>query len=664
MAAVAADQPSAPAAGAASATEPDHSNAFGAKTISWWGSFVLNLNNVMGPACVLLPLVNHQAGWLTPMLGLFIIFVQSSFACTMLCEAAQRIPGNHNFAKRVEFCDLVRYYYGQRAYVASQIAYNVSLQASNIAAMIVSAQVLDDFIIHIFGTSYAFDYADFRGIRATVPHGADPNGQVWFDPVTHDPVATVISLGYLLSMLLCIPFGIMKLDENMWFQWLSFGGLLLFTGEFFVQFIMSSVPDGVGYEPGNGPSQTVLFGGNQGQVLGLAMFAYAYVVTIPSWLNEKKSGVSVNSAVWWPALVGFIMKLLIGLLGAWAFAHPTDNILTNLASPPMPQVTRYSSYMWNLLTLVPGIPILAIMVKYNLITGKIVSPFMANILGVVLPWAVTAFCYEQQVLNQLCNWVAILVQGYINFLVPIMLYRRALIEFPGPADGVDWARVRALPDEDGRLSVKAISMRVTSHEHILVDADGNEQPSDSADFSALARAPSFGKRAKQTRGSTASPADGDDDGMHVGPSTPSVSLLEAGASLTGGNRPSAADDEDASSNADGVARQSHRSQRLSHGEDVGVFDREAAGPASARKLRFTDAVDADDLHGEHPLEGGPSSESDSEAVDETPVNAVPRWMHRFMTPLTFATASAVFFSILCTAFVIFNIVESIAKAAS
>lgn len=84
MAAVVADQPSAPEAGAASATEPDHSHAFGAKSISWWGSFVLNLNNVMGPACVLLPLVNHQAGWLTPMLGLFIIFVQSSFACTMV----------------------------------------------------------------------------------------------------------------------------------------------------------------------------------------------------------------------------------------------------------------------------------------------------------------------------------------------------------------------------------------------------------------------------------------------------------------------------------------------------------------------------------------------------------------------------------------------------
>lgn len=63
---------------------PDHSHAFGDKSISWWGSFVLNLNNVMGPACVLLPLVNHQAGWFTPLLALFVIFILSSFACTMV----------------------------------------------------------------------------------------------------------------------------------------------------------------------------------------------------------------------------------------------------------------------------------------------------------------------------------------------------------------------------------------------------------------------------------------------------------------------------------------------------------------------------------------------------------------------------------------------------
>jgi hypothetical protein len=42
---------------------------------------------------------------------------------------------------------------------------------------------------------------------------------------------------------------------------------------------------------------------------------------------------------------------------------------------------------------------------------------------------VTAFCYEQEVLTSLCNWVAIVLQGYINFVVPALLYRSALDKY-------------------------------------------------------------------------------------------------------------------------------------------------------------------------------------------------------------------------------------------
>ena len=49
---------------------------------------------------VILPLVYQQAGWLTPTLAILITFVLSSYACTMLCEAMQMIPGNRNFEKR------------------------------------------------------------------------------------------------------------------------------------------------------------------------------------------------------------------------------------------------------------------------------------------------------------------------------------------------------------------------------------------------------------------------------------------------------------------------------------------------------------------------------------------------------------------------------------
>jgi hypothetical protein len=523
----------------------------------------------------------------------------------------------------MEFCDLVRYYYGDRAYVVSQIAFNLSLQASNIASMIVSAQVLDDFIVHVFGTSYALDYASFTGVRATSPHGDAGDGNIWFN-AAGQPINTVISLGYLVSMALCIPFGVLKLDENIWYQWVSCAGLIFFSGEFFVQFVMSCFPGEPGYQPEAGTHNTPFFSPNQAQVLGVAMFAYAYVVTIPSWLNEKKPGVGVNISVWWPALVGFIMKILMGLLGAWAFANASDNILTNLASSSMPEFTRYSSYFWNILTLLPGIPILAIMIKYNLLTGRIANPFWANFFGVVLPWIVTAFCYEQQLLSTLCNWVAILVQGYINFLVPILVYRRALIEFPQPEDGVSWARKAPHRSFDEEIR-SGISLQVASHRGTatpmpMEEVGGRDLYSPSKRAESVVRregvteeGPSKGPQWHDIRNDT--PVD---HSMIVGSATPTESLLHSRK------------DEPRSLNAS------------PHDDD----DDSTKGPT----VRFA---------GEHDPEGGALLACD-DCPDEPPVDAVPKWMRAIISPLHLATCMAVFFTVLCSAFVVFNIAESIA----
>lgn len=134
------------------------SASFGAKTIGFWSSCCLNLNNVMGAAIVALPLVNQQAGWLTPTFCIVFVFVVSSFAATMLAEAMQRIPGNRTFGQRWEFCSVVGHYHGARCEFAAAILYNISLQSTNVASMIVSAQILDVFIVYTCGYSIALDY--------------------------------------------------------------------------------------------------------------------------------------------------------------------------------------------------------------------------------------------------------------------------------------------------------------------------------------------------------------------------------------------------------------------------------------------------------------------------------------------------------------------------
>lgn len=67
--------------------------------------------------------------------------------------------------------------------------------------------------------------------------------------------------------------------------------------------------------------------------------------------------------------------------------------------------------------------------------------------GVVAPWIVTAFLYNTSWLNEFCNWVAILLQGLVNCVVPVILYRSALLRYPDHL-----AEQYAHVDEEGNIT--------------------------------------------------------------------------------------------------------------------------------------------------------------------------------------------------------------------
>ena len=126
----------------------------GAKTIGTLGSLVLMINNIMGPGMVALPFVFQSSGWAPATFALGVCGVFSALAGTMLCEAMQRIPGNRAYGTaltRYEYCDVVRHYWGAGWQQVSHVFFNGSLQASNIAAMVVCAQQFDDFLVLVCG---------------------------------------------------------------------------------------------------------------------------------------------------------------------------------------------------------------------------------------------------------------------------------------------------------------------------------------------------------------------------------------------------------------------------------------------------------------------------------------------------------------------------------
>jgi hypothetical protein len=81
-------------AGATSATPRSPSwalrNVGGAKTIGYFSSIVLLINNITGPGVPSLPNMFVEAGWLVPLVCLVGTWLMTTLSAAMYCEAMER----------------------------------------------------------------------------------------------------------------------------------------------------------------------------------------------------------------------------------------------------------------------------------------------------------------------------------------------------------------------------------------------------------------------------------------------------------------------------------------------------------------------------------------------------------------------------------------------
>lgn len=64
---------------------------------------------------------------------------------------------NLPFSSR-QFATTIGHYYGPKGELLGQIFVNICLQASNIASIIVAAQVMDGFLVYLFGKTFAVHF--------------------------------------------------------------------------------------------------------------------------------------------------------------------------------------------------------------------------------------------------------------------------------------------------------------------------------------------------------------------------------------------------------------------------------------------------------------------------------------------------------------------------
>ena len=235
-----------------------------------------------------------------------------------------------NGQKRVEFNELAQQLFPRWLYLFTMVALIFNFQAANISSIVVSAQTMDSTLLAAAKKTCALVVSPAQSPPFYCIDHSDS------DVPTDSPFGSkyVISLGYLVTMAITIPLGLVNLDDNMIVQEGGFILLLLCIVAWTVQFCYG------GMTPANVPVND--FSG-YGQVLSTVIFNFGFLTTVPSWLNEKSSKVSVSTASWVSILLSAIMFLILGFMGGMSLpAGSTEDLLAALNDPATPNVLLIS----------------------------------------------------------------------------------------------------------------------------------------------------------------------------------------------------------------------------------------------------------------------------------------------------------------------------------
>lgn len=400
----------------------------GAKSIGLLGSFALTVNNISGPGMLDFPAIFQKAGYIPCLLCLFFVCLISSICATLLCDTMARIPGNESFDKRVEFSDIFRHFLGRRWFVITQLAFFLCLLSQNVAAIVSTAQVLDSLVATmILNESYALHFnSAYKSFFSVISwQHSDCSLQSIEDgscvPFTYDamvespaPGGFVLTLGYVLCTFLFLYLGLLNLDENISMQIMSFFALLLISLEFLWCFHTQIRPE-------HSYDRVPAFGEDWSDCLGVVIFNFAFCVTIPSWVNEKKPSVDINRTIWASTISSTLLYTAVGWLGGLAFNEMPDNMLELLSSDKVDKTTNIFALFFSVFIIGMGIPIFCILMRYNLVVSNVCAEKWGLFWGGIFPWLISWFVYQGHGVLNLLSWSGLILNGFIDFFCPALV---------------------------------------------------------------------------------------------------------------------------------------------------------------------------------------------------------------------------------------------------
>jgi len=385
------------------------------KTIGFIGSISLLVNNVTGGSMVVLPQTFRAAGWVLPVLCSLGVALLACLCGVLLIEAMALVPGNHRFAKRLEYTNLANLLLPRKLYWVVQIFYQLSILAQNVAMIVQSVQVMDFTLVALTGYSCAMpQLAPSFAFRCSYPggfvsDGINPFGD-WY----------LVSLGWVVTAVLVLPLGFINLDDNDAVQQGGFVAVLAIVG----------VWCGLSFTDGTNLSAPPAFGGNYDTLMGSILFNFAINYTLPSWVNEKKDKVPVVRSLLISLLLSAAMFIMLGFCGAYGFPSPTNNqTLLNQIYNSSSKLGAITFYLFPACVNLTTIPVNSIMQRYNLEEAGVCGRRWALFWGVISPWLIAIPLYTGSGYETLVSWSGLVLVSSVNFVLPPIFYLLALRKY-------------------------------------------------------------------------------------------------------------------------------------------------------------------------------------------------------------------------------------------
>ncbi|GAW82817.1 amino acid transporter [Plasmodium gonderi] len=406
---------------------------FGNKTIGNRYSYVYLINQIFGSGIVSIPYMFKSSGWLPCLITNILICLLTIFNTLLFLRAMTMIPNNIHFNKRYEYISTVCYFLGKNNifFWIMQICYYASILASNIISIVIVSHAMDYIIINFIGYTVGFTvYPNFQ-----LKYIKDINVLYY-----GRNYVLCVTVGYLINAIISIYFSQSNLEDNMKIQLLSF----IFLMSTIFQMIFLSSLKIYRYNA----SRTIInkdirkyanikyptaFGDfNFKQLLSSYISSYSAVTVIPCWANEMKSDVKIIKTVWISNLFCCFVYYIFGYILCTAYPDiNNDNILYDILQNPFINVyMKICIYLFDLLTIAPGIYVYCIATRYNLINSNICSEKAAFILGTIFPFLISWLFTSRAIFENIFTWSSLIFSYACNFITPPIIYLIACKNIP------------------------------------------------------------------------------------------------------------------------------------------------------------------------------------------------------------------------------------------